>query len=301
MKTVLDYIGNTPLLSLENIFVKLEQLNPSGSIKDRIAKYIVNKAEKTGRLKKGYTIIEATSGNTGNAFALVGTVKGYNVTVVMPKGLSVERSKIMKAYGAKIVYVKKDCFSCAIKKANQLGKKPKTYLPHQFENEWNIEDHEKFLGKEILSQVKKVDAFVVGVGTGGTLIGVGRAIRRKFPKAKLFAVEPAECSAMAYAGISPVLNKKGFDKTTCKHHQIEGIGDGIIPDIVRRNQDMIDGIITIKSKEAIQEADRIAKKHGLFVGPSSGANLLAAKKLKKKYKNVVTVFPDEGEKYLSER
>jgi|TARA_Y100000310_G_scaffold68970_2_gene64299 cysteine synthase A len=301
MKTILDAIGNTPLLTIEGINVKLEHLNPSGSIKDRIAKFIVNKAEKSGKLKKGYTIIEATSGNTGNALSLVGSVKGYKVVVVMPKGLSIERSKIMKAYGANIIYVKKDCFSCAIKKAESLGKKPKTYLPHQFTNEWNIKDHELFLGKEIIKQVKKVDAFVAGVGTGGTLIGVGRALKKKFPKVKLFAVEPDECSALVHAGIGSVLGKKSLKKLVCKHHDIEGIGDGIIPEIIKRNKKMIDGVVEIKSKEAIKESSRIAKAHGLFVGPSSGANFLAAKKLRKKFKHVVTVFADEGEKYLSER
>ena len=299
MKTILDAIGNTPLLNLEGITVKLEHLNPSGSIKDRIAKFIVTKAESAGKLKKGFTIIEATSGNTGNAFSLVGAVKGYKVIVVMPKGLSIERSKIMEAYGAKIIYVKKDCFSCAIKKAESLGKKPKTYLPHQFANEWNITDHELFLGKEIVKQVKKVDAFVAGVGTGGTLIGVGRALKKKFPRVKLFAVEPDECSALTHAGIGSVLGKKKMKKLVCKHHEIEGIGDGIVPDIIKRNTKMIDSIIEVTSKDAIKESVRIAKAHGLFVGPSSGANFLAAKKLRKKFKHVVTVFADEGEKYLS--
>ena len=300
MKTVLDTIGNTPLLSLEGVYTKLEYLNPSGSIKDRIAKFIVTKAEKNGKLKKGYTIIEATSGNTGNALSLVGAVKGYKVIVVMPKGLTLERSKIMKAYGAKVIYVKKDCFSCAMKKVESLGKKPKTYLPRQFDNEWNIQDHELFLGKEIIKQVKKVDAFVAGVGTGGTLIGVGRALKKKFPKVKLFAVEPDECAMLASSGIGPIFGKKkDMHKIICKHHDIEGIGDGIIPDIIRRNKKLIDGVVEIKSKDAIKESKRIAKTHGLFVGPSSGANFLAAKKLKKRFKHVVTVFADEGEKYLS--
>lgn len=302
MKNILDAIGNTPLIEIDGIQIKCEFLNPSGSLKDRIAKFIVNKAERTGKLKKGDTIIVATSGNTGNAFSFVGAVKGYDVIVVMPKGLTSERSKIMKAYGAKVVYVKKDCFTCAIDKANQLAKKPRTYRPQQFENPWNVIDHQKFMGQEILKQVKKIDAFVAGVGTGGTLIGVGKAIRKKFPKAKLFALEPDECRVLVNSGIGPLYGKhKDANKFVCKRHLIEGIGDGIIPDIIRRNKSMIDGVITVSSKQAIKEAKNIAKEYGMFVGPSSGANFLAAKKLKKKYKNVVTLFPDIGEKYLSEK
>ncbi len=300
MKNILDSIGNTPLLEIEGIYVKQEQLNPSGSVKDRIARYIIGKAEERGLLKKGYKIIEATSGNTGNSLSLVGAIKGYKVKIVMPKGLSIERSKIMRAYGADIEYVKEDCFGCAIKRVRELGKTPKTYLPKQFENEWNIEEHEKNLGQEIIRQINHVDAFVAGVGTGGTLIGVGRALKKKFPEVKLFAIEPDECPVMAEYGIGPVKNIKEANKIVCKHHRIEGIGDGILPDIIRRNKDMVDGVIEIKSLDAIREAKRISKEYGIFVGPSSGANLLAAKQLKKKYKNVVTLFPDEGEKYLSE-
>lgn len=298
IKNILDFIGNTPMIKLEGINVKLEHLNPSGSVKDRMAKYIIEQAEKKGLLKKGYTIIEATSGNTGNAFSMVSSIKGYKMVVVMPRGLTKERVEIMHGFGAKVVYVKEDCFDCAIKKALQLGKRKKTYLPKQFENEWNINEHEKNLGKEILKEVKKVDAFVAGVGTGGTLIGVGRTLRKKFPKVKLFALEPDECSVIPNMGIGKIFSSK--KDNVCKHHGIEGIGDGIVPDIIRRNKDMIDGVITIKTKEAIKAIKRIAKEYGILVGPSSGANFLAAKKLKKRYRNVVTLFPDEGEKYLSE-
>lgn len=201
------------------------------------------------------------------------------MVVVMPKGMSEERSKIIKSYGAKIIYVKEDCFSCAIDKVLELGKKNKTYLPKQFENPWNVEDHEKNLGKEILKQVKKVDVFVAGVGTGGTVIGVGKALKKKFPRVKIFALEPDECHLLASSGIGKVYGDIS-DVNVCRHHRIEGIGDGIIPDIVKRNKKILDGIIEIKSKDAIKMCKKLAKV-GYFVGPSSGANFLGALRLKK--------------------
>ena len=298
MKSILDAIGNTPLLNIEGIHVKAEYLNPSGSIKDRIAKYIVERAERKGTLKKGDTIVEATSGNTGTAFALVAAVKGYKMVAVMPRGLSRERTQMMRLFGAKIVYVKEQCFDCAIKKAKALGKRKNVFLPDQFNNPLNVEDHVKYLGKEITSQVKKIDAFVAGVGTGGSLIGVGKALRKKNPNAQLIALEPKECAVLPSMGIGQVYGKKkGY---ACKAHGIEGIGDGIIPGIIRRNKKMVNGVVTVSTTEAVTEAKRLARIYGCFVGPSSGANFLAAKRLRKKYKNVLTLFPDEGEKYLSE-
>jgi len=258
----------------------------------------LKKAEKTGKLKKGYTVIEATSGNTGIAFSMVCSLKGYKMVVVMPRGMSEERTKIIHGYGAKIINVKKDCFGCAIDEVLKIGKKKNTYLPKQFENKWNVEDHEKFLGKEILKQVKKVDAFVAGVGTGGTLIGVGKALRKKFPRVKLFALEPDECHILVSSGIGKVYGDVS-NSNICKHHGIGGIGDGIVSGIIKRNKDLIDEIIEIKSKEAVNMCRKLAKS-GYFVGPSSGANLLGALKLKKKYKNIVTLFPDRGVRYLSE-
>ena len=178
--------GNTPLINFDGLYIKLEHLNPSGSIKDRIAGYITDKAEKSGQLKKGYTIIEATSGNTGIAFSRMAALRGYKMIAVMPKGMSPERTKFIKAYGAKILNTKPDDFTGAIKKAAQLCKKPRTFGPKQFENPLNTEEHEKFLGKEILEQMKgkTIHALVAGVGSGGTLIGVGKALRKKFPKIK---------------------------------------------------------------------------------------------------------------------
>lgn len=299
---LLNAIGNTPLLELNDVFVKCEYLNPSGSIKDRIAKFIVQKAEQTGQLKKGYSIVEATSGNTGIAFALVGAAKGYSVQIVMPQGLSVERQEMLKALNAKLIFVHKNCVKCAIEKTRQIASQnKKVFLPKQFENPWNIEENEKVLGKEILNQLsgRRIDAIVAGVGTGGTLIGVGKALRKKFPKIKIIAVEPSEC---------PLLSENKFGKHrifgfhkgyTCKEHGIEGIGDGFIPKIVMDTRKLIDEVITVSTKNADATAKALAKR-GFLVGPSSGANFWAAKKAQKQFKNVLTFFPDRGERYLSE-
>ena len=293
IKTILEQIGNTPLITVENIFVKLEHLNPSGSIKDRIAQYIVEKAEKKGLLKKRYTIVEASTGNTGTAFSMVGAVKGYKVIIYIPRGLTEERYKMMKAFGAEVRFVQKDNTYQAVQKAIVLGKKKKHYHPHQFANPWNVEEHQKNMGQEILKQLKgkKIDAVVAGIGSGGTIIGLAKALKKVHPKIKVFGVEPLEC-ALTYEHLYNV-------KKICFPHKIEGIADGFIPPIIFENLKLLDGVIRIKSTSAIKESKRIAKAHGLFVGVSSGANLLAAKQLKKKYKSVVTVFADEGEKYLS--
>ncbi len=296
--SLLDAIGNTPLIRLKDINIKLEYLNPSGSVKDRIAKYIIEKAERTSQIKPGYTVIEATSGNTGIAFSMVCALKGYKMVAVMPRGLSSERVAMMRAFGAKVIFVEDNCFTCAIKRTEELGKKPKTFLPKQFANHLNVEEHEKNLGQEILKQVKKVDAFVAGVGTGGTLIGVGRALSKEFQDVKLFAIEPDECAMLASSGIGKVYDRAKVH-SICRRHRIEGIGDGIIPSIISKHKGMIDGIIEIRSKDALEMSGKLAKQ-GYLVGPSSGANLLGALKLRKKYENVVTLFPDRGERYLSE-
>ena len=279
MHTILDAIGNTPLLSINGIKVKLEYMNPSGSIKDRIAKYIIEKAEKEKLIKK--RVIEATSGNSGIAFAMVCAVKGYEMVVIMPRGFSKERKKILKYFGAKIIETSK---RKGVMGAFEKEKKMEGYKVNQFGNKWNVSAHYQ-TGREILKQVKKVDAVVAGVGTGGTLIGVGKVIRKKFPKCKLYALEPEECSVMTGG--------------SCKRHGIEGIGDGFVPDIIEKNDDMIDGVLTVKTEDAVRMSRKLAKK-GFFVGISSGANMLGALRVKKKHKNVVTFFPDSGDRYLSE-
>jgi|SRR3989344_3422271 len=290
---ILETIGNTPMVNINGIHAKLEYLNPSGSIKDRIAKYIVDKAEQDGELKKGYTIVEATSGNTGIAFSLQASLRGYKMIAVMPRGLSKERTEIMKAYGTKIIHPKHNCFTCAIELTHKYDKKC-YYLPRQFENSWNVEENFRLLGKEILNETKP-DCFVAGVGTGGTVIGVGMALKKR-KKTWIAALEPKECALMAQYGIGKIhhlFNKK------CKKHGIEGIGDGVVPDIIKRNRELIDEVVTVDTKHAIEMARWLSKK-GYFAGPSSGANMVAALRLKKRFKNVVTVLPDRGDRYLSE-
>lgn len=297
--SILDSIGNTPLIELNSIYIKLEHLNPSGSIKDRIAKYIIEKAEISGMLKKGMYIVEATSGNTGIAFSLVTSVKGYKMIVVMPKGLTNERTKMILALGAKLVLVKENCVSCAIKKTHEISRRLNAYLPGQFENEWNIEENEKILGREILKQLKgkKINAFVAGVGTGGSLIGIGKALKKRFPDIKIIAMEPYECQLLSGNGYGHHKIHELHTKI-CHKHEIEGIGDGFIPGIIKRNRSLIDDVITIKTSDAIDATKKLAHK-GYFVGISSGANYLAALRLKQKYNNVITLFPDRGDRYLT--
>lgn len=275
-ENTLKTVGNTPLIKIGKIYAKLETTNPSGSIKDRMAKYMTARAEERGELKPNSYIIEATSGNTGISFAMISAIKSYKFIAVMPENISKEKRKLIKIFGAKIVLTpKKRGLEGAIRKTEQLARKyKKTWLPKQFENPDNVEAHRKGLGQEILREVSKIDAFVAGFGTGGTLMGVVQALKSKFPKVKIIGVEAAE---------SPY------------QHRIEGISDGITPKNLDFN--LLDGIIKIKSKDAILMTKQLTKKHGLLVGISSGANMLAAIKLNKKYKNVVTVLPDRAERY----
>jgi len=286
--SILDTIGNTPLIEIGGIYAKLETTNPTGSVKDRMAWYIVKKAEERNELKKGNKILEVTSGNTGIALSMISAVRGYKFIAVMPESMSLERRKMMEAFGAEIVLTPaKEDMDGAVKKYNELVKKhPNAWLPKQFENQDNIQAHELGLGREILEQTKgKVDAFVAGTGTGGTLIGVARALKKANPKVKIIAVEPVESAVLSG-------DKQGL-------HKIQGIGEGFIPKILKDNFGLIDEVITIKSDDAIEMSKKLAKEHGILVGISSGANFLAATKVKKKYRNVVTVFPDRGERYLS--
>ena len=289
---ILDAIGDTPLLEIEDIYCKLEYLNPSGSIKARIAKYMIERAEDEGLLKPGDTIVEATSGNTGNALSMVAAVKGYKMLVVMPEGLSSERVAISRAFGAEILHVGHFHVDAALDRAKELGAKPGYFCPAQFENEWNVEENRTWLGPEILSQLPEgvvPDALIMGVGTGGTLIGVGQAFREVNPDVKLFAMEPDESCTILCGEIG--------------EHLIEGISDGFVPGIFSRHGKLVDEALTVQSREAVAEMRRMAREYGLFVGPSSGANLIAAKKVRESYpdiKTVVTLFCDEGEKYIQE-
>jgi cysteine synthase A len=290
--SILDAIGNTPMVEIEGIYCKLEYLNPSGSIKARIAKYMVERAEDEGLLRSGDTIVEATSGNTGNALSMVAAVKGYRMLVVMPKGMSGERVAISRAFGAEVMEVGHFHVNEALEKARELGQEPGYFCPAQFESEWNVEENRIWLGPEILAQLPDgvvPDALVMGVGTGGTLIGVGQAFREVNPAVKLFAMEPSESSTILCGEVGD--------------HLIEGISDGFVPGIFDRHQTLVDTALTVDSQEAVEEMRRLARQYGLFVGPSSGANLIATKKVRESYaelQNIVTLFCDEGEKYIQD-
>lgn len=289
IKDISGVVGNTPLIKIENIYAKLETTNPTGSIKDRMVWHMVETAEKKGQLKKGSTIIEVTSGNTGIAFAMAAAVKGYRFIAVMPESMSIERRKMIKAFGGEIVLTPaKEDMEGAVKKYEEIIKKnKKAWLPKQFENNDNAESHRMGTAKEIIEQIGgKIDAFVAGTGTGGTLIGVGKALKAKYPKTKIFGIEPAE---------SPIISKGKSGE-----HKIQGIGEGFVPVLIEKNRKLIDDFLLVKSQDALDMKEKLAKKYGVFAGISSGANVFAAIKLSKKYKTVVTVLPDRGERYLSE-
>ena len=289
MKTILDAIGNTPLIHIEGIWVKMEYLNPSGSIKARMAKYIIERAEEEGLLQPGDTIVEASSGNTGNAMSMVAAVKGYKMLVIMPNGMSPERTAISRAFGADVHTIGDFHVNDALAEARRRGRLPGFFAPQQFDNEWNVDENREWLGREILSQMPvKPDLVVGGIGTGGTIIGVGQALKASNPECKVIALEPAESCTILCGEVAK--------------HLIEGIADGFVPGIIARHRESIDGFVDVHSDEAILEMRRLASVHGLFVGPSSGAHMIAAKKLKVEYgvENVVTFFCDEGEKYISD-
>jgi cysteine synthase A len=291
-ESVLDAIGDTPMLEIEGIYCKLEYLNPSGSIKARIAKYMIEKAEREGLLSPGDTIVEATSGNTGNALSMVAAVKGYRMLVVMPEGMSGERVAISRAFGAEVLQIGHFHVDEALAKAKELGQQEGYFCPAQFESEWNVEENRVWLGPEILSQLPEgriPDALVMGVGTGGTLVGVGQAFREVNPNVKLFAMEPSESATILCGEVG--------------EHLIEGIADGFVPGIFQRYQGLVDTTLTVDSAEAVDAMRSLAQRYGLFVGPSSGANLIATRKVREAYpelQTVVTLFCDEGEKYIQD-
>ncbi len=291
-ENILDAVGDTPLLEIDGVFAKCEFLNPSGSIKARIAKYIIERAERTGEIKPGDTIVEATSGNTGNAFSMVAAVKGYRMIVVMPEGLSSERVAISRAYGAEVLFCGTFHVNEALERARELGRQPGFFFPGQFESEWNVEENREILGPEILAQLpagRVPDAFVHGVGTGGTLVGVGQAFRRVNPEVRLFAMEPSESRTILCGEVAL--------------HQIEGISDGFVPGIFARHRELINDTLGVVSQDAIDQMRTLARTRGLFCGPSSGAHLLAAQRIRKQHpelKTVVTILDDEGEKYMQD-
>lgn len=290
-RTVLDAIGDTPLVEVDGIWVKLEYLNPSGSIKARIARYIIERAEREGLLRPGDIIVEASSGNTGNAMSMVAAVKGYRMVVVMPNGMSRERAAISRAFGAEVVTVGDFHVNDALAAVRELGARPGYFCPAQFDNEWNVEENRTWLGPEILAQLPEgvlPDAVVGGVGTGGTIVGVGQAFRAANPHCQVVALEPGESCTILCGEIGK--------------HLIEGISDGFVPGIIERHRDELDRLVSVDSDEAIDEMRRLAREQGLFVGPSSGAHLVAARRLREELDvdTVVTFFCDEGEKYLAD-
>jgi cysteine synthase len=291
MTTILDAIGSTPLIQIDGIWIKLEFLNPSGSIKARIAKYMIERAEQEGLLKPGDTIVEASSGNTGNAMSMVAAVKGYKMLVLMPNGLSRERTAISRAYGAEVHIIGDFHVTDALAEARRMGNLPGYFAPQQFDNEWNVDENREWLGPEILSQLPKgvlPQAVVCGIGTGGTIIGVGQAFKTANLSCKVVGLEPSESCTILCGEIAK--------------HLIEGIADGFVPGIIQRHRDLMDEVVTVESDAAIVEMRRLAREHGVFIGPSSGAHLIAARALRDRYAldNVVTFFCDKGEKYITD-
>lgn len=297
---VTELIGRTPLLELKNyeeskklnakIVAKLEYFNPAGSVKDRIAKAMIEDAEAKGLLKEGSVIIEPTSGNTGIGIASVGTSKGYKVIIVMPETMSIERRNLIKAYGAEIVLTEGAAgMKGAIEKASELAKSiESSFIPSQFTNLANPETHKRTTGPEIWEDTDgKVDIFVAGVGTGGTVTGVGEYLKSKNPNVKIVAVEPAS---------SPVLSEGKAGS-----HKIQGIGAGFVPETLNTN--IYDEVIKVENEAAFETAREIAKTEGILVGISSGASTFAATELAKrpenKGKTIVALLPDTGERYLS--
>lgn len=293
-------IGKTPLLELSHIekelnlkakiFAKLEYFNPAGSVKDRVAKGMIDDAEKTGKLKQGSTIIEPTSGNTGIGLASVAVARGYKVLIVMPETMSVERRQIMKGYGAELVLTEgSKGMKGAIEKANELVKEiPNSWIAGQFENPSNPKVHFEGTGPEIWDDTDgSVDIFIAGVGTGGTVTGVGKFLKSKKPSVKIIAVEPKT---------SPVLSKG-----IAGPHKIQGIGAGFVPDVL--DTKIYDEIITVDNEDAFKYGKILGHKEGFLVGISSGAALKAAidvaKRPENAGKNIVVLFPDNGDKYLS--
>lgn len=287
--TVLELIGNTPLIRLngENIFAKAEFLNPGGSIKDRVALAMIEGAERAGRLHANSIIVEPTSGNTGIGIALIGQLKGYRVRIVMPEDMSEERKKLIRALGAELVLTPaRASIKGAVERVRQMAaEEPNVFVPQQFENPDNPRIHYETTARELWQQMAgDLVCFVAGVGSGGTLQGVGKFLKEQNPKIKVVAVEPRNVSAIL--GHEPGL------------HQIQGIGDGFVPDVL--DLALVDEVVEVSDEEAITTTRRLSKENGLLVGISSGANVWAARQLAaRNIGNVATILPDRAERYFS--
>ena len=292
--SILDRIGNTPLVKLSTpkgsatLWGKLESANPGGSVKDRIAKAMIEQAEKDGLLKPGDVIVEPTSGNTGIGISLVGSIKGYQVVLTMPDTMSMERRRLLGAFGAELILTPgSQGMRGAIAKAEAIAAERKAFMPQQFCNPANPKIHLETTGPEILRDLdNQVDALVAGIGTGGTITGVGQAIKEKNPEVLIVAVEPSDSSVLSGGEPGP--------------HKIQGIGAGFVPDVLNTN--IFTEIITVTNEQAMLTARELAREDGVFVGISSGANVFAARQVAAQLKsgqNVVTILCDTGERYLS--
>jgi cysteine synthase A len=287
-------VGNTPMIKIDyeyegkkgSIFTKLEYYNYSGSIKDRIALYIIEKEKERGNLKDGQPIIEVTSGNTGIAFSAIGALFGHEVHIFMPDWVSLERRKLIQMYGAEVHLVSREDggFKGALELVEDFAEEIGAYKPKQFDNELNFEAQYNTTGQEIIDEFPEVNAFVSGIGTGGTLMGIGKRIKDYNPEAKVFALEPSTLSIL----------KMGMVEGS---HMIEGIGDDFIPGIV--DEELIDDIVLIHDYDAINMSKRIAQEFGLGIGISSGANFLASVIMDNDEFNIATVFPDDNKKYIT--
>ncbi len=294
--SITDLIGQTPLVKLNrivpegsaDIYLKLEYFNPGSSVKDRIALAMIEAAEKDGRLKPEDTIVEPTSGNTGIGLAMVAAAKGYKTKLVMPETMSIERRNLLRAYGAELVLTPgPEGMGGAIRKATELSKEEGYFMPQQFENEANPEIHRETTGKELLEQVEgSVDAFVSGIGTGGTITGAGGLLKENFPELKIYAVEPADSPVLSGGNPGP--------------HKIQGIGAGFVPSIL--DTEIYDEVIQVTNDQAFEYARRAGREEGILGGISSGAAIYAALQVAEKLgagKKVVAIIPSNGERYLS--
>jgi cysteine synthase len=294
--SIAELVGETPIVKLNrlvdensaDVYLKLEYMNPGSSVKDRIALAMIEAAEEAGALKQGDTIIEPTSGNTGIGLAMIAAAKGYKAVLVMPETMSLERRNLLRAYGADLVLTPgPEGMGGAIRKAEELAQENGYFMPQQFKNEANPDVHRRTTGKEIVEQMgSQLDAFISGIGTGGTVTGAGSVLKEAYPTIQIYAVEPTD---------SPVLSggKPG-------PHKIQGIGAGFIPDIL--NTEIYDQVIQVKNEEAFEYARRAAKEEGILGGISSGAAIYAALKVAKelgKGKKVLAIIPSNGERYLS--
>lgn len=289
MTKLLETVGKSKLVQLENIgngkiFVKVEKSNPAGSVKDRAALYMIKGAIEDGSLKEGMEIVEPTSGNTGIAIAMIGRALGYKVNIVMPSSMSIERRNLIEAFGANLILTGEGGMQAAVDKAKELVATGNYFMPNQFENKYNALAHEETTGPEIYENLKEISGFIAGIGTGGTVSGVGRYLKSQDEKIKVWGLEPDE-SALLTRGEAGI-------------HKIQGIGANFIPGVL--DTKILDKTITVKSDEAIEMTKRLSREEGLLVGISAGANVVGALKMQEEIGgNIVTVAPDTAERYMS--